>query len=301
MGIWPDLTALELLVAVADHGSLSAAARAVRMAQPNASRSIARLERHLELPLVHRATSGATLTPAGLLVVQWARQALAATTTLEDGAKGLRQQGGDTITVSASQTVAEHLLPMWLSTLRQQRPDASVVVHVHNSAEVTADVLHGRCAVGFTESPAAPRGVHHLQIGADELVLVVARSHPWARRRRPVSPQELATTALVTRELGSGTRTALDEALGPAGPIIPALQMPSNAAVRVSVAAGTAPAVLSRLAVSESVASGAMQIVPLADLDLHRPLRAIWTGPRRLGGVSADLVAIARQSSQDHN
>lgn len=293
---WPDLTALELLVAIADHGSLSAAARAVRVAQPNASRSIARLERHFELPLVHRATTGATLTPAGLLVVQWARGVLVAASTLADGAVGLRQHGGVTITVSASQTVAEHLLPMWLSTLRQDRRDASVVVHVHNTTEVIDDVLHGRCAVGFTESPTPPRGVHHLQVGADELVLVVAHSHPWARRRRPVTAQELATTALVTREPGSGTRTALDEALSPAGPIVPALQMPSNAAVRVSVAAGTAPAVLSRLAVAEQVAAGAMRIVPLADLDLHRPLRAIWTGPRRLDGVAADLVAIAGRS-----
>lgn len=141
--------------------------------------------------------------------------------------------------------------------------------------------------------------MHNLQIGADELVLVVAPSHPWARRRTPVTAEELTTTPLVTREPGSGTRTALDEALSPAGPIIPILQMASNAAVRVSVAAGTAPAVLSRLAVSESIAAGAMQIVPLAGLDLRRPLHAIWTGPRRLDGVAADLVATARQSFQE--
>ena len=62
MAEWPDLAAVEALVAVADHGSLAAAARATGMAQPNVSRSIARLERRFALPLINRSTTGATLT-----------------------------------------------------------------------------------------------------------------------------------------------------------------------------------------------------------------------------------------------
>ncbi len=293
MSSWPDLTALELLVAVADHGSLGAAGRSLGMAQPNASRSIARLERHLKLPLVVRSTSGAALTPQGLLVVGWARDLLESATSLSDGAAALQERGGGAITVSASQTVAEHLLPLWLSRLRVLHPGDSVTVHVHNTTEVVDDVLRGQCAVGFVEGPTAPRGVHHLVVARDELVLVVAPSHHWADRREPVTATELTATALVTRESGSGTRVALDEALGT--PVEAALEMPSNAAVRVSVAAGTAPAVLSRLAVTDALAAGTLLEVPTAGLDLRRPLRAIWTGPRRLTGVVADLVTIARQ------
>jgi DNA-binding transcriptional LysR family regulator len=297
MPSWPDLSALGLLVAVADHGGLSAGARAVGMAQPNASRSMARLERHLGLSLLVRSTTGTTLTPAGLLVVDWSRQVLEAATSLTSGAAALRGSGTDTITVSASQTVAEHLLPVWLSKLRSQQGDTSVKVLVHNTTEVVDDVLHGRCAVGFVEGPRAPRGVHHLVVSHDELVLVVAPGHPWARRRTPVTAGELGATALITREKGSGTRVTLDDALGKVGPISPALELPSNAAVRVSVVSGSSPAVLSRLAVENALTTGKLCEVALSGLDLRRSLRAIWSGPRRLTGPAADLVSIAAHSS----
>lgn len=294
MSAWPDLTALELLVAVADHGSLGAGARAVGMAQPNASRSMARLERHLGLSLLVRSASGSKLTPSGLLVVDWARHLLDAATQLARGAATLSSSGEEKLIVAASQSVAEHLLPAWLSALRGLRPSACVAVHVCNTSEVMDAVAHGRCGIGFIEGPAEPRGVHHQVVARDELVLVVAPDHPWAGRRRPVEADELANTPLITREAGSGTRTALDEALG--RPVRPILELPSNAAVRVSVGAGTGPAVLSRLAVAEAVRAGTLRIVPLSGLELRRPLRAVWTGPRALAGAAADLVSLARNS-----
>lgn len=290
---WPDLTALELLVAVADHGSLSAGARAIGMAQPNASRSLARLERGLGLTLVVRSTRGARLTPAGLLVVDWARTALAAAGTLVEGAAGLGATGERGLVVSASQTIAEHLLPVWLARLRTAHP-ASVDVRVHNTKAVVDDVLSGACGVGFVEGPRAPGGVHSRVVAIDQLVLVVAPSHPWSERRELVSATELAATPLLTREAGSGTRVMLDEALVAAGarPVSAVQELASNAAVRVAVQAGAGPAVLSRLAVADGLAAGTLLEVP-CELPLRRHLRAVWTGPRRLTGPAAVLVDIA--------
>ena len=290
---WPDLSALVLLVAVADHGSLSAGARAAGMAQPNASRSISRLERHLGLTLLHRSTHGSTLTDPGLLVVEWARAVIAAAHELLEGATTLASRTSEKIVVAASQTVAEHLLPAWLGTLRSMHEDLRVEVHVHNTHDVLDDLHEGRCDLGFIEGPRPPRGVNHLVVAHDEMVLVVPRDHPWGHRRHPVTAEELRHTPLVTREAGSGTRVALEEALG--GPAQPALELASNAAVRVSVASGTAPAVLSRLAVTEALAVRTVREVPTT-LNIRRDLRAVWTGPRRLRGVAADLVAIATKS-----
>ena len=299
MRTWPDIAALELLVAVADSGSVSAAARRSGVAQPNASRSLARLERRLGVSLLQRSTSGSTLSPAGTVIVEWARDVLDATSTLLDGAEGLsKQQSGPALTVAASQTVAEHLLPGWLARLRRLRPESGVGMRVENSATVLDDVLHGRCELGFIEGPGAPKGVHSVVVAADDLVLVTAPDHPWARRRRPVTAAELGAARLVTRESGSGTRVALDDALGEYGPITPELELPSNAAVRVSVASGGGPAVLSRLAVQDSIARGDMREILVVGLDLSRSLRAVWTGPRTLRGLSADLVMIARESAQ---
>lgn len=291
---WPDLTALELLVAVADHGSLSAAARAVEMAQPNASRSLARLERHLGVGLVLRSTAGSTLTPAGLLVVEWARRVLEAASTLTDGAAALATSGRTGLTVSASQTVGEHLLPIWLAALRRTHPECTATVHIANSAGVVAAVLAGTSAVGFVEGPRAPHGMHSHVVDHDELVLVVAPDHPWSQRQH-VARDALAGMPLLTREPGSGTRVALETVLGTQVPVFQELS--SNAAIRVAAQSGAAPAVLSRLAVADALASGTLLEVPVAGVDLHRQLRAVWIGPRRLSGLAADLVEQARRHS----
>ncbi|CAL8896526.1 transcriptional regulator [Kocuria varians] len=296
MSTWPDVVALELLVAVADHGSLAAGARAVGMAQPNASRSMARLERTLGVTLLHRSTRGSTLTPDGLVVTEWARAVVDAAQRLADGVSLLAHDASRSapLRVSASQTVAEHLLPRWLADLRREHPESRVQVTVHNSHDVVQDVRAGTANVGFIESPGSPAGLHHAVVARDELVLVVPPQHPWAGRRDPVTTAELATTALVTREEGSGTRTALDLALG--RPAMSLLELPSNAAVRVSVQSGAAPAVLSRLAVDEAVAAGTLVKVR-TQRHLARELRALWGGPRRTQGLAADLIAVAQRSA----
>lgn len=285
MSTWPELTALELLVAVADYGSLSAGARAVGMAQPNASRSIARLERQLGVKLLHRATTGATLTAEGLLVVEWARDAVEAAHRLALGVASLRGGEETPLQVSASQTVAEHLLPRWISSLRQADSSLQVEVKVLNSSRVVEDIRAGHTDIGFVESPTIPGDLHSITVAYDELIVVVAPGHPW--EGTTVTASQLAQTALVTREAGSGTRVALDAALGRAA--ISAVEMPTNAAVRVAAQTGTAPAVLSRLAVSESIASGALREVT-TDFSISRELRAVWTGPRRLRGDAERFI-----------
>lgn len=292
---WPELAAVELLVAVADHGSLSAGARAIGMAQPNATRSIARLERRLGLPLLHRSTTGSTITPAGLLVVEWSRTLIGSARAMLDGASGLAVDGAAELTVAASQTIAEQLLPRWLATFRT-RHARTVTVLVENSTAVLDRLRHGGCDLGFVEGPHAPKDLPHVVVARDELVLVAAPDHPWARRRTPVTTAELAGTGLVTREQGSGTRTALEDAL--AQPVAEVLALPSNAAVRVAVQAGTAPAVLSRHAVADALAAGTLIEVAAADLPVTRSLRAVWAGPRRSPALVAELVAIARHDAR---
>lgn len=306
---WPDLATLELLVALADEGSLSAAARRCGVAQPNASRSIARLERRLGLSLIHRATTGARVTTDGLLVVEWARATLEAAHALETGAAALRARTQAPLVVMASQTVAEHLLPGWIAAWQHAAGGAGaggasphdpslgetrgISVAVGNTTEVLAAARGGEVDLAFIEGPGAPRGLNSVVVAHDDLVLVVAPQHPWAASSR-VRAEELAATPLVARESGSGTRVALRRALAPLDVAPPALELASNAAVRVSAAAGTAPAVLSRLAVDDALRAGTLVEVGVDGVDLTRNLRAVWAGPRRLTNpAAAALLATA--------
>ena len=153
-----------------------------------------------------------------------------------------------------------------------------------------------QCDIGFVESPTVPHGLHSLTVARDRLVLVVAASHPWARRRLPLTIAELAATPLVVREPGSGTRTTLDLALADYERPAPLLELGSAAAIRTSVLDAVGPAVTSSLAVDKQLRSGELRAVDVDGLDLARVLRAVWRPPRQLDGPAAELIRIIRRS-----
>lgn len=292
---WPDFAALELLVGVEDHGSLSAASRHAGIAQPNATRTIKKLERQLGMTLLERSTAGSTLTPQGTVSAHWARRVLDATRHMLDVAEGLRTERSAQLTVGASMTVAEHLMPMWLGTFRTEFPDFTIHLHVHNSAVVFERIRDGEYDLGFVESPTVPKTLHSARVARDRLVVVVHPSHPWARRRRPPTPAELAATRLLVREPGSGTRNTLDLALQDYDRAAPLLELGSAAAIRTSVLAGVGPAVLSSLAVVSQVRAGELRVVEVEGLELDRTLRAVWRGSRQLDGPAGELVRFVRR------
>lgn len=293
---WPDLDVLQLLVGVAELGSVGAAAQRVGISQPSASTSITRCERRLGLTLLDRSTRGSMLTSDGALYVDWARDLLSAAERMQLAIAALQSARSAHLKVAASMTVAEYLVPKWLGEFRRDHPSVVVNLSVLNSEQVVEQVRSGQHDLGFIETTQPVRDLHTASLRTDELLVVVAPGHPWTRRRKPVPAAELASTPLVHREEGSGTRRTFLDACRAAGlkPVEPAQSLASNTAVRVAAMAGTAPAVLSTLAVKDAVAAGDLAVVRVAGLDLHRPIRAVWAGSRRPLGTAADFLVLAR-------
>ena len=288
---WIQVSSLALLVGIADHGSLSAGARAVGMAQPNASRALRTLERRLGYGLVARASTGSKLTSEGKLTVQWAREVLASLDTLWTGAQALATSAGEEFGFAASMTIAEHLAPNWIRRLRQADERIRTRMRVMNSDQVISAVQRREAALGFLETPEVPADLIALTVYTDELVLIVPESHPWAAAERPVDLGLLAATPLVEREAGSGTRAFLDTYAG-ARRAEPIMELNSNSAICQSVAAGLGPAVISRLAIDGPGGPRGFTQVPLASAPLSRPLRAIWDASRPMSPAAARFLEI---------
>ncbi|WP_040161265.1 LysR family transcriptional regulator [Nigerium massiliense] len=294
----PNLQALALFVAIVDEGGLAAGARKVGVFQPNASRTIAHLEAETGLALLDRHPRGSRPTSSGRLFAAHARELLAAADRFTDWLEHSQHPDVVELRVGASLTLAENLLPAWLAELRRRSPGVRADLRVENSAQVLDDVRSGRLQLGFVETPHVPAWVNAEVVAEDELAVVIAPSHPWAERRTPVALAELAATPLVVREDGSGTREAFEELADGVALAEPAQVLASNAAVRLAVVAGAGPAVLSVLAIRAQLASGELLRVPFAGARLRRPLSAVWTGPRRLSGPAAELVAVARDAGR---
>jgi molybdate transport repressor ModE-like protein len=310
-GHMPELRALEVLLAVARAGSFNAAAAEVGISQQAISARIRSLEAQTGVVLVRRAARGSLLTSDGVVVAEWAAQLLSAASEFEAGLAMLRQEHHERLKVSASLTIAEHLLPGWLVAFRiaaGQRaghtPDIELTAT--NSLAVISQVRDGQADLGFVEGPRLPSSLRSRVVGHDRLAVVVAPAHPWARRRKPITAAELAATPLVVREQGSGTREALEAALRQAlGTTFdrpePAISLSTTTAIRAAVAAGAGPAVLSWLAVRDDVTRGQLVQVPVEGVDLHRTLFAVWLGARQQpAGAARDLIGhiIAQRKSR---
>lgn len=294
----PELSALELLLAVVRLGSLGRAAEELGITQPAASGRIKSMEQQLGVALLERSPRGSRPTEAGSLVAEWAQQVIDAAHALDAGIEALRAGRDGRLRIAASMTIAEYLVPGWLLVLRQTHPDMAVTLSAANSTAVAEQVLAGEADLGFVEGRTSPAGLGGTVISEDRLVVVVAPGHPWARRTA-VTAAELAATPLVLREEGSGTREVIDRSLlkydGPARPL---LQLSSTTAIKAAAVSGAGPAAVSELAVAEELADGRLVPVPVPELDLSRPLRAVWPQGQRPAGPARDLLSLTRRRRQ---
>jgi DNA-binding transcriptional LysR family regulator len=299
-----DLGALRALREAGRHGSIAAAAAVLGVSQQALSARMRTLERSMGITLLARTPTGSHLTEQGRLIVGWAEDVLDAADRLEAGLRSIRSGVSHRLAIAASQTIAEHLVPHWLVELRAieqastgqastqqastgqastgQAPDDSptvVELTVANSTGVIELVRDVKVRLGFIETPHLPGDLVTAHLRDDEMLVVAAPGHPWARRRRPLSLAEVAATPLVMREAGSGTRVTLTDHLAAQHPPLSAriaMELGTSAAVRSAIAAGVGPGVLSRLAVRDDLVLGRLVAIEVAGPPLTRQLTAVW-------------------------
>ena len=318
-----DLGALRALREVGRHGSIAAAAAVLGISQQALSARMRTVERAMGITLLARSPSGSHLTEQGRLIVGWAEDVLDAADRLEAGLRSIRSGVSHRLAIAASQTIAEHLVPHWLVELRnieqhdpgQGRaerngaepgsaeqaggyPPTVVELTVANSTGVLELVRNGKAGIGFIETPHLPADLVTAHLRDDEMLVVTAPGHPWARRRRPLPLAEIAATPLVMREAGSGTRDTLTDHLAAQVPPLHAriaMELGTSAAVRSAIAMGVGPGVLSRLAVRDDLVLGRLVAVEVAGPPLRRRLTAVWRPDHDpLPPEGARLLAVAQ-------
>jgi len=327
-----DLGALRALREVGRHESIAAAAAVLGVSQQALSARMRTLERSMDITLLARTPTGSRLTEQGQLVVGWAEDVLDAADRLEAGVRSIRSGVSHRLAIAASQTVAEHLVPHWLVKLRSieqasadqagdgQAGDGHAIpgqastarapnnlptvveLTVANSAGVIELVRDVKVRLGFIETPHLPADLVTAHLRDDEMLVVTAPGHPWARRRRPLSLAEIAATPLVMREAGSGTRVTLTDYLAAQHPPLTAriaMELGTSAAVRSAIAACVGPGVLSRLAVRDDLVLGRLVAIEVAGPPLTRQLTAVWRPDLDpLPPEGARLLAVAQGAAR---
>ncbi len=209
-----DVRQLSALVAIADHGTFSAAARALYTVQSNISSHVARLERELGTTLVDRAGGG--LTDDGARVVERARRILR---ELDDIVADVAATDGDVggdVRLGMLGTTARWALPALLTTLQTRHPHLRAIVSEGSTSVLLPALLAGRFNAAVIHLPVDDPELTIEPLFAEDLVVVTHPGHALAGRGE-IPLGELATHRLLLPPPGSALRRVLDRAAGVAG------------------------------------------------------------------------------------
>ncbi|WP_313571349.1 LysR substrate-binding domain-containing protein [Comamonas terrigena] len=222
-------------VAVAHHGSLSAAARALGVSQPTVSTQIAALERQSQVELFHRQGYRMALTTAGSKLLSLAQRLLALES---EAAFFLRDSGklhqGE---LKLGAVGPFHVIEM-VAAYRARYPGMQLSIRMGNSQQVLHDLAHYSTDVAVLAGLYERPELLAREYARHAIILFAHVDHPLARHDE-VDITALHGQPLLLREPGSTTRTAMEQALRAAG-VQPqlGLEIGSREAIREAVARG---------------------------------------------------------------
>lgn len=288
---------LRVFHAVAKHLSFTKAADALFMTQPAVTAQVKQLEEHFNTRLFDRAQGRISLTPAGLVALEYAERILALSAELDERMREVSGEEGGPLIIGASTTIAEYLMPRILGEFKVRHPSVVPRLFVGNSDAVQARVAERSLDLGFIEGDSHLASLVTDVCCEDELQVVCAPTHPLASLES-VTPAVLTEYPHVSREAGSGTREVICRYLQKSGLSPDALEVVIEASSPESlkgfVAAGIGFAIMSRATVANEVRQGTLVCLPLAPR-LIRNLSVVYPKERMHSRVVSGFLEFAKQ------
>lgn len=204
-----DLRQLSALLAVAEHGSFSAAARAIHTVQSNVSTHVARLETELGVTLVDRSSGG--LTEEGEAAVARARRVQAELDALAADVAAMRDEVIGQVRLGVIGSVGRWLVPDLLDTMGDRHPGVSLVVVDATTTSLLPQLLDGSLDLAVVNLPVSDPQVEVTPLFDEERILVAPSDHPLAAVDE-VSLTEIGPHGLVLEPRGTAFRDELDHA-----------------------------------------------------------------------------------------
>ncbi|MFK7997706.1 MAG: LysR family transcriptional regulator [Granulosicoccus sp.] len=288
---------LQVFHIVAGVLSFTRAAEILHMTQPAVTHQIRQLEEELNARLFDRSNNRISLTVAGVQVLEYAERIIELYGEMGESVKALTGDRAGLITIGASTTIAEYMLPGLLGEFRQHFPDVQIRLRVANTDAIVSLVADNSIDLGVVEGEVDNQLLRVERCQQDELQLMLPPGHPLADRRK-IDPVELTAFPFIHREDGSGTRSVIERYLSDHGVDKHALNRPfelgSTEAIKGAVQAGMGITIVSRATVSRELALGQLVAVPLTP-PLLRPFYFVRQRQKFRTSLMDELFQFARR------
>jgi DNA-binding transcriptional LysR family regulator len=275
------LAHVDALVAVAETGSIGAAAESLHVTQPAVTARIQALEATLGTRLLVRGRTGSRLTTAGRVFLPYARRARAVLTAGREQVAEIVSGSAGRLAIAAAPAVSTYVLPAVLNKFQESHPRVQLAVRSGHSEEVLEMILREEVELGLMR-PIRHPDVTSTLLYTDDLVLVVHRGHPFALPGT-VRLAQLSTEHLILFDRTSSYHELTSALVRQAG-IAPrgTIEVDNIDAAKRMIERRLGIALLPRTSVGLEIGTG--RLVPVAVADLPPITREIVVARRRDAG-----------------
>lgn len=277
---------LRLFLALADTGSVSAAARTTHVTQPTASMQLREVTESVGVALYEVISRRVHLTQAGLDLAKTARSVANEWALFEqtiDGMKGLTRGKLKVAVVST----AQYFVPRLLGTFCARYPEIDVSLEVLNRDGVVARLRDNLDDLYIMSMPPKDIDVEDHIFMPNPLVMIAASTHALVKRRS-IELRDLADQRFILRERGSGTRMAIDSHFKQLKfkPNV-RLEMGSNEAIKEAVAGGLGVAVISSHALYGQVVEHGVSVLKVKGFPINSSWHVVHLKGKQLSPIAA--------------
>ena len=284
---------LQVYIRVVQLGNISAAARALHLTQPTVSLQLKKLAELVKEPLLQSTPAGLQPTAAGQALYQAACDVLSRFDDLNSELNELGSGRRGQLSIAVVNT-AQYLMPRILGPFYRQYPQIEVTLHIGNRAHILSRFEQQQDDIYLFSHPPSGEHVVATPIVKNPLQLIAPLQH-WASKQRNLRFEQLKQERFLLRESGSATRLMFEAWLSSQGiELSHSMQIESNEAIRLSVAAGLGLSVIS----GHTLLEGREK---LAVLDVQGfPLNSHWYLVRNADKRLSYAAAALQQFINDH-
>ena len=271
---------LKVFCTVAETKSFSKTSQIIHLTQPAVSLQIQALEELYETKLFDRSSSSINLTPAGEVLYSYSKNILAQYAELEKEIGKITGLIKGTITIGASTTIGNYILPSVVFNFKKAHPKIKISILIRNTNRVLDLLTSGVVDFGLVEGETTRSKIKVEPLLTDELVFIVPAMHPLAKKKS-ISILEIMKEPFIIREEGSGTRRIIEKYLISHGIKISDLHivlvLGGTESIKDAVERGMGISIISRWAARKEVQFGTLKYITAKEDRILRDFSLVMT------------------------
>ncbi len=261
---------LLVFIEVVDKKNFSKAAEVLHMTQPAVSQYIHKLETTMGTRLLDRTNKYVRLNKAGEIVYHHAKEILGLYTRMHSLVDDLTHKASGTLSIGASYTFGEYILPNLLAQMRDRYPLIKPRIVINNTNRIERLVLGNQLDLGIVEGEEKFERLH-IEPFADDVMFIIASAKHWSAEQHEVKLEDLRNETWIVRERGSGTRDATEKMFKEMNFFPENLsEFGSTQIIKESVEAGLGVTLLSDWAVKKEIQLGTLKVLKVRGFPVTR-------------------------------